>query len=282
VKELQPGDMVGPYRVDSLLGEGGMGRVYKAYAADDSAVALKLVKGEMGEDPIFRRRFDREVAAAAGVRHDRLVPVLETGEHEGVPFMVQEFVQGGSLADRIAASGALDLGAAVRLCNEVAQGLDALHQARLVHRDLKPANILLDPDGSANITDFGLAKHHDASVLTKPGQAIGSLDYMAPEQIRGEEVSATTDVYALGCVMFECLSGAAPFAGSQGMRVMWAHLHDDPGDPCADRGDVPSELGWAVTRALEKEPSSRPPSAMAYARMVQMAAGVRGGLGGET
>jgi serine/threonine protein kinase len=274
--------MVGRYRVDALIGEGAMGRVYKAFGPGDEAFALKLVKGEMGQDPIFRRRFDREVAAAAGVRHARLVPVLETGEHEGVPYMVQELVQGGSLADLLSASGPLGLQAAVRLCREVADGLYALHQARLVHRDLKPGNILLDRDGSANITDFGLAKHHDASVLTKPGQAIGSLAYMAPEQIRGEEVSATTDVYALGCVMCECLSGRPPFADKQGMRVMWAHLHDDPPDPCADRSDAPSELGWAITRALEKEPEKRPPSAIAYARMVQMAAGVRSGLGGDT
>jgi serine/threonine-protein kinase len=259
-----------------------MGRVYQAGSAEGGAVAVKLINPSLLDVDVFRRRFAHEGLATTRVSHPHVVAVIATGEHEGVPFMVQEFVQGGSLADRIAASGPLELGAAVRLCNEVAQGLDALHQARLVHRDLKPANILLDRDGSANITDFGLAKHHDASVLTKPGQAIGSLAYMAPEQIRGEAVSATTDVYALGCVMFECLSGAAPFAGSQGMRVMWAHLHDDPGDPCADRGDVPSELGWAVTRALEKEPEKRPPSAIAYARMVQMAAGLRGGLGGET
>ena len=108
---------------------------------------------------------------------------------------------------------------------------------QLIHRDLKPANILLDEDGSAHITDFGLAKDRDASVLTQPGQALGSMDYMAPEQIRGDEVSAVTDVYALGCVMFECLWGEPPFADRQGMRVLWAHLQDEPPDPSERRTD---------------------------------------------
>jgi serine/threonine-protein kinase len=154
----------------------------------------------------------------------------------------------------------------------VADGLDALHAEGLIHRDVKPGNILLDGQGKAFITDFGLMKDREASVLTRPGQALGSMDYMAPEQIRGEEVTAQSDVYALGCVMIECLTGQPPFADRQGMRILWAHLQEDPPDPSAGRDDIPPDVGWAVTRALEKEPDKRPPTATAYAHMVRIAA----------
>src|SRR5947209_19922403 len=119
----------------------------------------------------------------------------------------------------------------VKVCDEVAAGLEALWAAGMVHRDVKPGNILLDQDGVAHLTDFGLAKDSQGSLLTLPGQALGSMDYMAPEQIRGEKVTAATDIYALGCVMWECLQGKPPFADRQGMRVLWAHLQDPPPDP---------------------------------------------------
>jgi serine/threonine-protein kinase len=149
-----------------------------------------------------------------------------------------------------------------------------LHAHHLVHRDLKPGNILLDEHEDAYVADFGLAKDRDASVLTKSGMSVGSFDYMAPEQIRGQEVTPVTDVYSLGCVMHECLCGQPPFADREGMQVLWAHLRDEAPDACAVRDDLPNDVGWAVARALEKEPERRPPSATAYARMVQVAAGV--------
>jgi serine/threonine protein kinase len=270
--EPQPGDSVGPYRVESMLGEGGMGRVYRAVGPDGTVVALKVVKAELAKDDVFRRRFEREAGAAARVAHSNVVPVLDTGEHEGIPYMAQKFITGGSLEDKIKRETRLDLREAVDLCTQVADGLDALHAEGLIHRDVKPGNILLDGEGKAYITDFGLMKDREASVLTRPGQALGSMDYMAPEQIRGEEVTAQSDVYALGCVMIECLSGQPPFADRQGMRILWAHLQEDPPDPAAGRDDVPPDVGWAVTRALEKEPEKRPPTATAYAHMVRIAA----------
>ncbi len=271
---LDPGSVVGPYEIQELLGEGGMGRVYRAVRQDGEEVALKLVKLDLARDAVFRKRFEREASAATLVSHRHVVAVIDKGEHDGQPYLAQRFVRGGSLEQKIEREGPLPLEATVRICLHLAGGLDALHEAGLVHRDLKPANVMLDADGSASITDFGLAKVRDASLLTKPGQALGSMDYMAPEQIRGEEVTAATDVYALGCVMFQCLSGDPPFADREGMRILWAHLQEEPADPCATRTDLPADVSWAVLSALAKEPERRPPTATAYARMVQVAAGV--------
>jgi serine/threonine protein kinase len=271
--ELAQGDTVGPYRIDSVLGVGGMGRVYLATAPSGEPVALKLVKADLARDTVFRKRFDREARIAQRVSHPNLVPVLDTGEENGIPYLTQRFIQGGSLADQIERLGQLPIETALRGVSAVAGALDALHANDLIHRDVKPANILVDEQGVSYITDFGLAKDTQGSLLTRPGQAVGSLDYMAPEQIRGEEVTAATDVYALGCVMCECLSGAPPFADRQGMRVLWAHLQDQPPDPCAKRTDAPPGLGPAVLTALAKDPAERPPTATAYAQAIRAAAG---------
>jgi serine/threonine protein kinase len=272
--ELRAGDRVGPYTVESPLGEGGMGQVYKATDSNGEVVALKLVRPELAVEDMFRRRFAREVRTATRVEHPHVVPVLDSGEHEGIPYMAQPFIRGGSLQERLEREGVLELEVAVTLCLEVAKGVGALHEHGLIHRDLKPANILLDEQGRAFIADFGLAKDPQASLLTQPGQTVGSLDYIAPEQVRGDTVTPAADVYSLGCVTFECLAGRPPFADRQGVQVLWAHLRDEPPNPCADRPEVPKDVAWAVTRALAKDPASRPPTPTAYARMVQVAAGV--------
>jgi serine/threonine protein kinase len=278
--EPKEGEVVGSYRVETILGEGGMGRVYRALGRDGRPVALKLVKADLARDSVFRRRFDREADIASRVVHPNLVPIVDRGEHRGIPYIAQQFLSGGSLEQRIERDGKLPLEDSIRVCLEIAGALDALHEAGLVHRDVKPGNILLDEAGVAHITDFGLAKDRQASVLTKPGQALGSMDYMAPEQIRGVDVSAPTDVYALGCVMYECLTGSPPFADRQGMRILWAHLQEEPPDLRAARPDVREDVAWAMSRALEKEPENRPPTASAYARMIQIAAGMTPSAGG--
>ena len=270
--DFAPGDSVGPYTITGNLGVGGMGRVFCADGPGGDVVALKIVKSDLARDTVFRKRFDREARIAQRVAHPNLVPVLDTGEHQGIPYLTQRFIKGGSLADQITAEGKLDIETTVRVCGEVAGALDSLHASGLVHRDVKPANILLDEQGVSYITDFGLAKDTQGSLLTRPGQAVGSLDYMAPEQIRGEEVTAATDVYALGCVLCECISGAPPFADRQGMRVLWAHLQDTPPDPCAARDDAPAGLGPAILTGLAKAPGDRPPTATAYAQAVAAAA----------
>jgi serine/threonine-protein kinase len=266
------GSRFGEYNVDALLGEGGMGKVYKATAPDGSQVALKLVKEDYARDETFRRRFMREARIAQTVKHPKVVAVVDTGEVDGLPYMAQRFVDGESLDQQLKRDGPVDVPIAVRICTDVASGLEALWAAGMVHRDVKPANILIDGRGDSHITDFGLAKDTQGSLLTLPGQALGSMDYMAPEQIRGEEVSAASDIYALGCVMYECMVGRPPFAHVQGMRILWAHLQDDPPDPCTLRKDMSPQFSKALLTALEKERENRPRTAGDYARLLAQAA----------
>lgn len=266
------GTEIDEYHVDSVVGEGGMGKVYLATAPDGSRVALKIVKEDYARDETFRRRFYREARIAQSVKHDNVVPMLAIGEYDGLPYMAQRYVDGMSLDKKIRLDGPLDVPSALRICTDVAAGLEALWAAGMVHRDVKPANILLDGEGRAFITDFGLAKDTQGSLLTLPGQALGSMDYMSPEQIRGEPVSVASDVYALGCVMYECMSGRPPFAHVQGMRILWAHLQDDPPDLLAVRTDLSPEFVRTLMLALAKEPAQRPSSPAEYARMLTKAA----------
>jgi serine/threonine protein kinase len=272
VSDPRIGSQIGDYSVDDLLGEGGMGKVYTATGPDGGRVALKLVKDDYARDETFRRRFYREARIAQTVKHPNVVPVLDTGEVDGLPFMAQRYIEGMSLDDKLKRDGPLDIQTAVQVCTDVAAGLEALWGAGMVHRDVKPANILLDESGRGYITDFGLAKDTQGSLLTLPGQALGSMDYMAPEQIRGEPVTAATDIYALGCVMYECMCGHPPFAEVQGMRILWAHLQDPPPDPRTARPDMSEEFVRTLLSALEKDAAKRPQTAGEYARMLAAAA----------
>ena len=270
--EPRPGDSVGPYRITRIIGRGRMGVVFEGVADGREPVAIKVITTELSQDEVFVRRFQREVAAAQKISHPHVVPVLGAGEEGGLPYLVQALIAGGSLHDRLVADGPLDLATTVRLLKGPAEGIDALHASGLVHRDIKPGNILLDGD-TAYVTDFGLAKDSQASNLTRPGQALGSLDYMAPEQIRGEAVSAPTDVYALGCMIHECLTGTPPFGGRPSMRVLFAHLQEDPPDLASVAGVSPA-VAKAINRALEKQAEDRPPTAAGYIAAIARAAGV--------
>jgi serine/threonine protein kinase len=275
---LAPDDRVGTrfgeYQIDRLIGVGGMGMVYKATAGDGTPVALKLVKADLARDETFRRRFRREARIAQTVRNPHVVSVRDTGEHDGLPYLAAQFIEGVALDQKLTLEGRLDLPTTVSICAQVAEGLQALWDAGMVHRDVKPANILLDPTGHAYITDFGLAKDRDGTALTRPGQALGSMDYMSPEQIRGEPVTGSADIYSLGCVVFECVHGRPPFADREGMRVLWAHLQDEPPDLSAQRTDISPEFMHALRAALRKDPSERPPTSIAYARLLAQAAAI--------
>ena len=269
------GTWFGEYQIDSLIGVGGMGRVYRATAEDGTTVALKVVKADLARDETFRRRFKREARIAQTVRNPHVVSVRGTGEHDGLPYLAAQFIDGIALDQKLELNGRLDLATALRICAHVADGLQALWEAGMVHRDVKPGNILLDLAGKAYITDFGLAKDRDGTVLTRPGQVLGSMDYMSPEQIRGDPVTAAADVYSLGCVVFECVYGRPPFADREGMRVLWAHLQDEPPDRSAERTDVSPEFTQALKAALRKEPAERPRTGIEYARSLSQAAGIQ-------
>jgi serine/threonine protein kinase len=268
------GTQFGEYQIGELIGVGGMGKVYRASAPDGSPVALKIVKSDLARDETFRRRFQREARIAQTIRNPRVVGVRDTGEVEGIPYLAAEFIDGTVLDKKLEQDGRLELTTVVRMCSQLAEGLAALWAAGMVHRDVKPANILIDLSGDAYITDFGLAKDTAGTVLTRPGQPLGSMDYMSPEQIRGEPVTGAADTYALGCVMFECVYGRPPFADREGMRILWAHLQDEPPDLSAERPDVPPEFAHALTSALRKQPSERPGSSVDYARALADAAGI--------
>jgi serine/threonine protein kinase len=269
--DLQEGEQVGAYRVEGVLGKGGMAHVYTATGPDGEAVALKLILEDLAFQDTFRRRFELETSIAQRVTHPNVVAVLDSGVQDNIPWLTQTLIRGGSLMDRLE-QGALPVDAAVKIIEEVAAGLDAVHGVGLVHRDLKPANILLREDGTACITDFGLARDTETDTrLTRPGQTLGSMDYMAPEQIRAEDVGPYTDVYGLGCVLYECLIGAPPFADRPGMAVLRAHLDDMPPDPSERRAEITPALADAILSAMAKAPADRPLSASAYAKLVRAA-----------
>jgi serine/threonine protein kinase len=274
VADPGPGETIGAYTIESQLGEGGMGRVFKAVGPCGQPVAIKIVKEAMGGEQVFLKRFRREAEIAQRIQHPNVVAVVDTGDHDGLPWAAQRFVDGGSLDDRLVRSGVLDLNQVIAIFKPVAAGLDVLHANGLVHRDLKPGNILVDERGHPFIADFGLAKdhQHQGTVLTQPGQALGSMDYMAPEQIRGEEVTAATDVYALACMLFELLTGQPPFGDQVGMRIMWSHLQDAPPHPSHLRPDLPRAVGDALLEGLEKDPDDRPQSASELVALIDAAA----------
>jgi serine/threonine-protein kinase len=272
---IQVGHRLGPYRIEARLGQGGMGIVFRALHDDGRTVALKVLRDELGADQAFRTRLSREARAAAEVDHPNLAPVLEAGEADGRLYLAVRYVDGRSLAERLAATGPLPVPDLVRLGAEVGAGLEALHRRGIVHRDVKPGNILLAADGTAVLGDFGLAKGRAWTVLTRPGQVLGTLGYLAPELIRGEPAGPLSDLYALGCVLYECLAGTPPFAGRGVLRIGMAHLEEEPGNPAAGRADVPPALSWTIRQTLAKDPAMRPPGAGALARMLRLAAAER-------
>ena len=192
--------------------------------------------------------------------------ILEVGEEHGNPYLVLEYVPGGSLAERLE-HGPLPLEEMLGVVSSMAAGLDALHRGGIVHRDVKPSNVMFREDGSAALTDFGLAKGMAHTVLTRPGQVLGTLDYLAPELVRGGDATPASDIYALGCVAFECVAGRPPFADRSLFGVGTAHLEDEPPEPPA-----PPEVSRALVLALAKDPAARPPTATMYAHLLRAAA----------
>jgi serine/threonine protein kinase len=271
--QLTPGDRVGIYKVGGMLGRGATAVVYRARGPGCIEVALKLVLPELAGQENFLSRFELETSIAQRVSHPNVVPVLDSGEHQGDPWLTQQLMTGGSLRDLLNERAPLPLDEAMSQLEQVALGLDAVHDAGLVHRDVKPANILLAGTGVACITDFGLARDTETDRrLTRPGETLGSMDYMSPEQIEAGDVGPFTDVYALGCVLYECVAGITPFGDKPGMGMLLAHLDEEPPHPSERRPDLPREVGDAILLALSKAPANRPQRATEYAEQVRAAA----------
>src|SRR4051794_41425278 len=274
--DLALGDVFAGHRIEDVAGRGGMGVVYKALQlALDRTVALKLITPALAGDPDFRARFVRESRAAASIEHPNVIPIFSAGEEQDVLYISMRFVDGQDLRELIRRAGRVEPRRAARIVAQVAEALDAAHERGLVHRDVKPANVLLTQSDHAYLTDFGLIKRVGEGVtqLSRPGGWVGTLGYVAPEQIRGERVDARSDVYALGAVLYHALTGRAPYAADSDEAMMWSHLH---GEPPRVQG-APAAFDPVIRRALAKNPADRYPSAGGPRRAGPPAAGAGGG-----
>jgi serine/threonine protein kinase len=267
------GDNVGPYRLEAILGHGAMGIVFRAVREEDGeTVAVKILREELAANDVYRRRFTREGAIARELDHAHLVDVVDAGEADGRYYLASRYVPGRSLAEQLADEGPLAVPDVVRLAAEVGAAVDELHKRELVHRDVKPANILASEGGDWLLTDFGVARGPAHTALTKAGQVVGTVDYLAPEVIAANRAGPASDVYALACVVYECLTGAPPFGDRGIAETCVAHLNETPRNPVIARPDLPRELSWAVLQGLAKDPARRPRTGKAYARLLRASA----------
>ena len=265
------GVLGGRYALAEVLGTGGMATVWRA--RDEvlgREVAVKVLSPPCAADAGYLARFEQEARHAAAVSHPRLVTVFDCGADGGTPYLVMELAAGRTLRQMLDEAGPLPAGQAAAIAAAVCEGLEAAHAAGLVHRDIKPANIIL-AGGEVKILDFGIARAEGTAAGTATGIVLGTAAYLSPEQAAGRPAGPTSDLYALGCVLFEMLTGAPPFTAQSAVGLAYRHVHDDPGPPSARRPDVPASLDQMTTRLLAKDPADRPAGA-AEARASLLAA----------
>jgi tRNA A-37 threonylcarbamoyl transferase component Bud32 len=253
------GSEIAGYRIESVIGRGGMSVIYLATQIRlGRRVALKLLASELAEDERFRERFVREAHLASEINHPNIIPIYDAGEDGGYLYLAMRYVDGPSLRELLRSGGPLSLGRLIYLIEQVASALDVAHAAGLVHRDVKPANILLEEASDhAFLTDFGVAKRTTARGLTQTGLIVGTFEYLAPEQIEALAVDARTDVYGLGCTIFECITGSLPFDRESEVAIMHAHLAAAPPNVTQRRPDLPLALNDVIAKALAKSPDDR-------------------------
>jgi hypothetical protein len=268
---LAKGTTVAGYRIEGVLGKGGMGVVYEATQLSlNRTVALKLLAEQLGDDPAFRERFRREGLLQAQIDHPNIVTVYEAGETDEGLFLAMRLVRGPNLKDMVI-SRELDAGRSLRILMPVADALDAAHAEGLIHRDIKPQNILVSGRDHAFLADFGLTKAPGEKSLTKAGQFVGTLDYISPEQIRGEGASKLSDIYALAAVLYECLSGVVPYPKDSEAAVLYAHMSEEPPSLGEARPELPAPLDAVIRKAMSKTPEDRYHSASELMRAAEEA-----------
>jgi serine/threonine protein kinase len=255
----------GRFRLEEQVGSGGMSSVYRAFDPTlERHVAIKLMHRDISNDADQLERFRREARAVAQLNHPHVVTVIDAGEDDGNPFIVFEYVEGETLKDRIRRLGRLPVAEAVAYAVEIARALECAHSHMLVHRDVKPQNVLIDPDGRAKVTDFGIARSLEAQGLTATGRVLGTTDYVSPEQALGHEVTAQSDVYSLGIVLYEMLTGEAPFQADTQVAVAMKHVREPLPDVQRRRPEISAALASVVERATAKETKNR------YATVAEM------------
>jgi serine/threonine-protein kinase len=248
----------GRFRLEEQIGSGGMSTVYRAFDETlERWVAIKLMHGSLSDDPLQLERFRREARAVARLSHPHVVTVIDAGEDDGHPYIVFEYVEGETLKARIKHAGGLPVVEAVAYAIEIGRALSAAHASRVVHRDVKPQNVMIDPDGRAKVTDFGIALSLDDGGLTATGRVLGTTDYVAPEQALGHEVTAQSDVYSLGICLFEMLTGEVPFKAESQVGVAMKHVRDPLPDLQLVRPEASAALSAVIDRATAKECRNR-------------------------
>ncbi|HEY2636159.1 MAG TPA: protein kinase, partial [Solirubrobacteraceae bacterium] len=260
--DLSVGSTLAGCRLEAVAGRGGMGVVYRAtQLALERPVAVKVIAPQYAEEAAFRERFQSESRLAASIDHPNVIPVYEAGERDGVLFLIMRWVEGTELRALLRTEGPLAPERAVRILRPVASALGAAHRRGLVHRDVKPANVLIasgeGEDDHIYLTDFGIARRIGAEGMTRTGALVGTLDYISPERIEGGRGDAASDIYALGCMAYETLTGRVPFDGPTEVAKMFAHVNDPPPSPRAAVPAVPPQLDAVVLRAMAKDPAER-------------------------
>ncbi len=281
------GSRLAGYRLDEQIGRGGMAVVYRAYDVRlERLVAIKVLSPELARDEAFRQRFIRESRTAAAVDHPNIIPIFEAGEANGVLFIAMRFVQGPNVQELVDTEGPLPAARACHIISQVAAALEAAHSHGLVHRDVKPGNMLLDMAGGgdypghAYLSDFGLSKRAlSVSALTSTGQFLGTLDYIAPEQIEARAVNGRTDEYALACSAYTMLTGQPPFVRDESVAVMWAQISAPPPELTSRRPDLPAAVDEVMAKALAKVPTERYGTCPEFAAALRRACGLESGPG---
>src|SRR3954449_3498037 len=248
----------GRYRLEALIGAGGMSTVYRAVDRTlEREVAIKLMHREIATDSDQLERFRREARAVAQLSHPHIVGVIDAGEDAGRPYIVFEYVHGETLKDRIRRCGRVPMDESLAYAIEISRALGAAHAALIVHRDVKPQNVLIDPEGSAKVTDFGIARSLEEDGLTADGRVLGTTDYVSPEQALGHDVTGQSDLYSLGIVLFEMLTGEVPFRGENQVAVAMKHVREELPDIQQRRPEVSSALAAIIDRATAKDLTQR-------------------------